>query len=166
MSSSQPGSPTLSRWVAPAALVIAVIAIAVAIWAVVRSPAEPAASPGEPAANAQQSGDAKARICAAADLVRNAVSRQTNLDPGPDPSAKVAVAANARLATVGGGEYLLSRLDPATPPALADKIRSFANNLQEIGMHQLGGLANTDPAVAALLTDAQATSQQITDMCK
>jgi hypothetical protein len=166
MTHSHPGQPTRSRWVAPAALVIAVIAVGIAIWAVVRSPGEPARSPGEPAVNAQQSGDAKGRVCAAFDMVRNAVSIQTNSDLGPDPVAREAVAANARLATLGGGEYLLSRLDPATPPELADAVRSFANKLQEIGMNQLIGVPNTDPTVAALLNEAQAASQKITDLCK
>lgn len=166
MTHSQPGQPTRSRWVAPAALVIAVIAIGVAIWALVRSPDEPAPSPGEPAVNAQQSDDAKGRVCAAFDIVRRAVSMQTNIDMGPDPVAREAVAANARLATLGGGEYLLSRLDPATPPELANAVRSFANNLQDVGLNQLVGMPNTDPTVAALLNEAQAASTQITDMCK
>jgi hypothetical protein len=150
---------TPSRWVGPAALVIAVVAIGLAIWALVRTP-------GEPAVNAQQSGDAKARVCVAFDTVRKAVSVQTNADRGPDPVAKEAVAANARLATLGGGEYLLSRLDPTTAPELADAVRSFANKLQDIGMNQLAGVPNTDPALAARLSEAQAGSQQIADMCK
>ena len=100
MTSSQPASPTPSRWVAPAALLIAEIAIGVAIWALVRTP-------GEAAVSAQQSDDAKARVCVAFDMVRKAVSVRTNADLGPDPVAKEAVAANARLATLGGGEYLL-----------------------------------------------------------
>lgn len=91
---------------------------------------------------------------------------QTNIDMGPDPVAREAVAANARLATLGGGEYLLSRLDPATPPELANAVRSFANNLQDVGLNQLVGMPNTDPTVAALLNEAQAASTQITDMCK
>ena len=33
-------------------------------------------------------------------------------------------------------------------------------------MNQLVGMANTDPAVAARLSEAQAASQQIADMCK
>ena len=167
MTSSQPASPTPSRWVAPAALLIAVIAIGVAIWALVRTPGEAAVNAQQaPAGNAQGSDDAKARVCVAFDTVRKAVSLQTNADLGPDPVAKEAVAANARLATLGGGEYLLSRLDPATPPELADPVRSFANNLQDIGMNQLVGMPNTDPAVAARLSEAQAASQQIADMCK
>ena len=135
------------------------IAIGIAIWALLRTP-------GEAAVNSQQSDDAKARVCVAFDMVRKAVSLRTNVDLGPDPVAKEAVAANARLATLGGGEYLLSRLDPATPPELADPVRSFANNLQDIGMNQLVGMANTDPAVAARLSEAQAASQQIADVCK
>jgi len=71
------------------------------------------------------------------------------------------VAANARPATLGGGEYLLSRLDPATPPELADAVRSFANNRHDIGMNQLVGVPNTDPTAAARLSEAQASSQQI-----
>jgi hypothetical protein len=163
---SQPASPPPSRWVAPAALVIAVIAIGVGIWAIARPPGGPSGPPGEPAVNAQQSDDAKAGVCAAFDMVRKAVSTQTNIDMGPDPVAREAVAANARLATLGGGEYLLSRLNPATPRELADAVRSFANNLQDIGINQLVGAPNTDPTVADLLNEAQATSTKITDMCK
>jgi len=164
MTTSEPGS--VARWVAPAALVIAVIAIGVAIWAVVQSPGEPATKPGEPAANAEQPGDAKAHVCAAFDMVRKSVQLRTNADLGPDPVAKEAVAANARLATIGGGEYLLSRLGSATPPDLATAVRSFANNLQDIGMSQLVGVLNTDPALGAKLSEAQGASEQIAGMCK
>ena len=76
-------------------------------------------------------------------MVRKAVSVQTNIDLGPDVVAKEAVAANARLATLGGSQYLLSRLDPATPADLADAVRSFANNLQDVAMDQLVGVPLT-----------------------
>jgi len=167
VTSSHRAMRTSSRWVPAAALLIAVVAIGLAVWALVRTSDEPAVNAQQPpTVNAQQSDDAKARVCAAFDTVRKAVSMQTNADLGPDPVAKEAVAANARLATLGGGEYLLSRLDPATPPELADAVRSFANNLQDIGMSQLVGVPNTDPALAAQLGEAQAASPQIADMCK
>ena len=166
MTSSRQAMRPPSAWVAPAALTIAMIAIGLAIWALVRTPGEPADNAQQPADNAQQSDDAKAGVCVAFDTVRKAVSMQTNADLGPDPVAKEAVAANARLATLGGGEYLLSRLDPATPPELADAVRSFANNLQDIGMNQLVGVPNADPTLAARMSEAQAASQQIADMCK
>lgn len=156
---AQTVSPSPPRWVAPAALVIAVIAVGVAIWTLVRAP-------GEPAVTAQQSDDAKARVCAAFDSVRKAVSVQTNVDLGPDVVAKEAVAANARVATLGGSQYLLSRLDPAAPADLADAVRSFANNLQDVGMAQLVGVPNTDPTMAARLSEAQAASVQIATLCK
>jgi hypothetical protein len=157
--SSEPATPTLSRWAAPAALVLAVIAIGVAIWALVRAP-------GEPAVAAKQSDDAKAQVCGAFDTVRKAVSVQTNADLGPDPIAKEAVAANARLATLGGGEYLLSRLDPGTPLELADAVRSFANNLQDIGMSQLVGVPANDATLTVRANEVQAGSEKIAGMCK
>ena len=167
MTLSEPASRTRSHWVAPAALVIAVIAIGVAIWTLVRSPGEPENARQSPADNARLSpDDAKARACVAFDTVRRAVSTQTNTDLGPDPVAREAVAANARLATLGGGEYLLSRLDPGTPPELADAVRSFANSLQDVGMNQLAGVPSTDPNLTAKMSDAQAASQKLADMCQ
>lgn len=153
-----PTSPTQQRWVAPAALVIAMIAVGLAAWALVQSPAEPAV-------DAQQSEAAKARVCDAFDIVLKAVSMQTNADLGADPVARQAVAANARLATLGGGEYLLSRLGPATPNDLADAVRTFANDIQDVGMNQLVGISNADPQVAALLGTAQDASERIARMC-
>ena len=106
---SQPNPPAQPGWVAPAALALAVIAIAVAIggalWASTRTPDAPAVTAQQPDGTAQQPDGtalqpdaAKARACAAFDMVRKAVSVQTNINLGPDAVAKVAVAANARLA--------------------------------------------------------------------
>lgn len=162
----RPGPPMQLHWVSTAALVIALIAIGVATWMLARSPAEPSGTVAEPAVNAQQSDAAKGRVCGAFDIVRKAVSKQTNTDLGRDPAAMEAVAANARLATLGGGDYLLSRLDPATPPELADAIRGLANDFQDIGMNQLVGVPNSDPAVAELLGRAQTASDHIAFMCK
>jgi hypothetical protein len=156
--------PTQAGWFAPVALVLAVIAVGLAGWSLVRSNSAPAAD--APTFTSQQTADAKTRACGAFDIVRTSVTMQTNADLGPDPVAKEAVAANARLAIIGGGQFLLSRLDPAAPPQIADAVRSFANNLQEIGMNQLLNVPNTDPALAGRLNDAQASSQQITDLCK
>jgi hypothetical protein len=162
----RPASPTQSHRVSTAALVIALIALGVATWMLVQSPAEPSVTMTEPAVNAQQSDVAKGRVCGAFDIVRKAVSKQTNTDLGRDPIAMEAVAANARLATLGGGDYLLSRLDPAAPPELADAVRALANNFQDIGMNQLVGVPNTAPAVAALLGQAQAASDHIALLCR
>jgi hypothetical protein len=147
------------RWAAPVALLVAVVAVALAIWALM------SASSNAPAA-AQQAGDPKMRVCTAFDTVSQAVTGQTHADLGPDPVAQAAVAGNARLALVGGGQYLLSRLDSATPTELADPVRSFANDLQDIGMYALAGVSNTEPEQAARLTQADLVRKQIVELCK
>jgi hypothetical protein len=148
-----------SRWAAPVALLIALIAVGLAVWALL------SASSKAPAA-AQQAGDPKARVCKAFEIVSQAVQIQTHADLGPDPVAQNGVAANARLAMVGGGDYLLSHLDPKTPPELADAVRSFANDLQDIGINALAEVPASDPAQAARLSEGEAGSNKIADLCK
>jgi hypothetical protein len=164
--SAQSSTPAFTRWLAPIALVLALIAVGLAGWALAGSKKEPAATATPTTFTAQQTGDAKKRACDAFDVARKAVTIQTNSDLGPEPVAKEAVAANARLAILGGGQFLLSRVDPATPPEIADALRAFGNNLQNIGMSQLLNIPNTDPALTGQLNDAQTSSQQILDMCK
>ena len=93
-------------------------------------------------------------------------SLQTHADLGPDPIAQQAVAGNAGLSLVGGGEYLRSRLDGQTPPDLAEAVRLFANNLDEIGMNALAGATNDDPQQAARLSAGEDGRNQVTSLCK
>ena len=152
-------SDTTPGWIAPAALVTAVVAVVLAVWGLLRSPADDDPS-------AEQTAEAKTQVCDAFDMVRNAVSLQTNADLGKDKVATQAVAANARLATLGGGQFLLSRLDAAVPQDLADAVRSFANNLEYIGMGQLAGMAGDDPAQTSRLNDAQASATRVGELCR
>ena len=134
----------MSRWVAPAALVIAVVAVALAIWALVS-----ASSTGSGNSGTALAGDPKTRVCTAFGTV-----------------TKAAVAANARLALFGGGQSMLDTLDSETPAELADPVRSFGNALQEISMYALAGVANSDPAQSARLVEADSIRQQVADLCK
>jgi hypothetical protein len=147
------------RWIAPAALVIALIAAAVAGWALLR-PTPPSAAP---AAAPQQSGDPKANACDAYRTVSSAISLQTHADPGTEVQG---VAANARLAMSGGATYLLAHLNPGTPADLADAIRTFATGLQDISMNALAGVPNSDPKQADRLRNAEATNSRIAELCK
>ena len=151
-----PGGP---RWLAPAALLVAVIAVGLSIWALV-------SAPSSDSAGGKLAGDPKMRVCTAFDTVSKAVSGQTHNDLGPSPVAQAAVAGNARLALVGGGQYLLSLVDSATPSQVADPVRSFAHDLQDIGMYALAGVPNTDAQQAARLTQADLVRKQIIDACK
>ncbi len=150
---------TKPSWVAPTALVVAVVAVALAAWGLVRSN-----SLGD---GPRASGDeAKTKICEAFDLVRAAVSLQTNADLGPERVAVEAVAANARLATLGGGQFLLARLDETVPSELGDEMRTFANELEYIGMGQLAGAAAADPVQKNRMSNAQATADRVLELCK
>ena len=126
-------------------LLVALAAIGVAAWALVMAWPQ-GKDTAEPTAESKQ------KVCAAFDTVSKAVQLQTHADLGPDSDRAEAVAGNARLSLIGGGEYLLSRLDDQTPPDLADAVRSFANNLEEIGINALAGATNDDPQQAARLT--------------
>jgi hypothetical protein len=160
---AQPAETSRTGQLVVAALVIALAALAVAVWALVSSPSS---SSETSAASADQSTDPKTRVCSAFQLVRGAVSLQTNANLGPDPVATQAVAANARLATLGGGQFLLSRLDNDVPTELADAARSFANNLEYIGMGQLAGAPADDANQTNRMNDAQATSNKLAELCQ
>jgi hypothetical protein len=151
------------RWLPLAALLLAVVAVALSIWSLTSALSN---SSGNSSATAKLSGDPKARVCSAFNTVAAAVRLETNLDLGPDPVAQTAVAGNARLALMGGGQYLLNQLDGATPRELADPIRSFANQLQDIGMFALAGVPNNEPQQATRMTEADVTRKQISDACK
>jgi hypothetical protein len=94
------------------------------------------------------------------------VPLQTNIDLGTEPVAQAAVSANARLALFGGGQYLLNQLDSATPKELADPVRSFANNLKDIGMNALADVQSSDPDQVLRMAQGDTTRLQIADLCE
>lgn len=147
-------------WVAPAALLVAVIAVGVAVFALVKSPTQ------TDVAVTGSDGDSKTRVCQKFNTVRNAVSLQTHADIGQEPAAIQAVAANARLAMSAGGSALLEQVDSSTPKDLADAVSNFANGLQDISINALAGITNNDPAQTALLQNTEAASKTVTDLCK
>ncbi|MGY4651528.1 hypothetical protein [Mycobacterium sp. URHB0021] len=148
------------------AIIIAVVALALAGWSLFLSLHDRASQVHY--TDAQQA-DAKVKACSAIDLVRRGISLNTNLQPagGPaDVTGSQAVAANARVALYDGGQYLLARLDTATPTDLADAIRKFADTAMDIGAAATAGAQNSDPAQAARLQDADSANATITELCK
>jgi hypothetical protein len=151
---------------APAVIaVIAVVALGLSVWAVLRPYLENFASDDERA-------EAKEEVCTAFDVVRRGVQLNTNLQPpgGPqDVTGSLTVAANSRVALYDGGWYLLDALDrrhPATPDDLADPVRTFADNLIDIGAAATAGALNTEPEQAARLRDAYQANATIAEKCK
>lgn len=151
------------RWLAPAALALAVLAaIGAAVALFKPSPATGGAGPSD---------DPKGQACAAFEVVSRAVSFQTKRSPGPDagpaaPIAAEAIAANARLSMAGGASYLLERLPSNAPKDLADEIRSFATGLNGLAINALAGIANDKEPQAGLLKSVENSNKTISQLCK
>jgi len=141
--------------------------LGVSLWVLLKKPWTESSSEttttAPPGSSPQQVADAKAKTCAAYTTVSTAVNARANAQAPSEPEA---VGANARLAAGLGSIYLLDRLDPATPPALADAIRKYAANIDEVAMFSLAGVGTDDPAQAARLNEWPALNTQITDLCK
>ena len=140
-------------------LFLALTAIGVAAWAMVMAWPQKDDT-GQPTAESKQ------KVCAAFDTVSKAVQLQTHADLGPDPIAQTAVASNARLSLIGGGEYLRNQLDEQTPKELADAARAFANDLSDIAVNALAGATNDDPQQTARMTAGEAARTKLVDLCK
>lgn len=144
---------------------LAVVAIALSVWALLR----PVGGSDDAATYSDaQRVEAKAQVCGAFKTVRKGVAVNTNLQvPGGegDVAGTLGVAANARISLYDGGQYLLARLAPATPTDLADAVRGFANGLMDIGAAGTAGVQNADPEQAKRLSDADAASTRIGQLC-
>jgi hypothetical protein len=162
-------SGSVVRWLAAAALVVALGALGISLWVLLRPPStDSSAASATTAPSPQQTTDAKTRVCGAYDTVGAAVTLRINANPGPDPAAAQAEAvdANTRLALAVGYSYLLSHLDPATPAPIADAMRRFADDLHEIAINSLAGVNSDDPAQAGRLQNMLTLNTQILDLCK
>lgn len=154
------------RWKGPGvlagfALVIAIAALALAGWTWWQSRTEPSYS-------AEQQTAAKDAVCRAFVSVRTGVATNTHLQPpggDSDVTGTMAAAANARGALMDGGQYLLARLEPATPPDLADAVRRFANGLLDFGAAATAGAPNDDPGQTARQRDLDSQSDALNKMC-
>jgi len=130
--SSPSAQPKALQWITYVALAIAVLAVILAALAYF-GPARNSAS-----AIPQQGGDAKANVCAAYAATRKAVVLNTHLQ-SPNPDSQLAVAANARLALIGGGAYLSQRLaaNTAAPADLANAANSLTTTIEQLGIDYL-----------------------------
>ncbi len=166
--SAQSRAGLAARALTAVALVVALAALGVSLWVLLKKPwtessSAETTSTAPPGPSPQQVTDAKAKACGAYISVSNAVNGRANANTAAEPEA---AGANARLATAVGQTYLLERLDPATPPPLADAIRKYAANIQEVAMVSLAGVGGDDPAQGARINEWPALNTQITDLCK
>jgi hypothetical protein len=161
-----------SRGLTYAALAIAVVATGVAIagWFRPSPPPPPPAHPSTPTYSEQQISDAKARACAALDVVQKGVGMHAGTGPeaqlSNDPATAEAQSANARLAIVAGGWYLRDHLEAATPQPLADEVRHVSGVLLDLGENYLAGLRNEDPKTSDLVKDGNSSFDRALGLCK
>jgi hypothetical protein len=152
-----------SRLATSAALTIAVIATAIAIAAWFR----PTPQSASPTFSDQQTAHAKSNVCSAYTAVHQGVVRNTHLaDPNPhDPAGQFAIAANARLALLGGGAYLRDRVaaQPATPADLAQAVSSMGTTIEQLGVGYLE--AATNIVLDPLRHDLDSEVTQINKLC-
>jgi uncharacterized membrane protein len=125
-----------SRWPIYLALAIAVVAAVLAGLAYFH-PAHNGASV------AQQGGDAKGNVCSAYTSTRKAVVINTHLETR-NPDVQLAVAANARLALIGGGAYLRDRVaaNAGAPANLTTAANSLATTIEQLGINYLTNASN------------------------
>jgi hypothetical protein len=150
---------TSPRSIAFAALAIALIAVVVAVVAWLRPMRAQSYS-------AEQSAQAKKNVCAAWAPVRKSVWVGTpNPRPG-DPVAQDAVAANVRLAMIGGGSFLKETVasEPATPDNLAKAIDSVAHTLQWMGVYYLARM-DTQDVIGPLKHDLDSEGVVVDKLC-
>ena len=150
-------------------LAIATLGASAYMW---RNPITPIDAPTAPTAAAEptftdaQREEAKAKVCDAFLVVSSGVANSSELQAEEgDAVGAVAIASNARLALLGGGQYMLDRVDPATDPALAEAARAFGNALMDVGAAAIAQIPNDDPAHQERLKDADEQNAKLQGMC-
>lgn len=112
---------------------------------------------------------AKIALCDALKLASYGISINTKLSVTsgtPDQTTALAIAANARLAFVTGGQYVSTKIVPAVPAELADVAHKYMDTLVAIGARATAGAQPDDPEQKSHFDDAATYSTQINDICK
>lgn len=159
-----------SRWIALSALGIALVGLGVGIGAWLR-PMPQASSPAstaEPSFTEEQIAQAKAHVCDAYGLVKDAVVLNTHrTNPVPDDEiGALATGLYGPVAIYQGGDYLLDRLEaePATPVDLANGVRSLGSAMKKLAMTDL--TAEPDFVRDPLRQNAEAGSTTLDKLCQ
>ena len=157
-----------SRWPTFIAIAIALIGVAVGFVGWFRPTPHNNQPPPKPTYTAQQTADAKAKVCAAFGKVTRAVDVANRVPRGSDATAVLAAATTMRQAFDVGSRYLVVTLaeEPATPADLAVAIRKEATSLQEGVMGYLDGLTNSDPEMRPLVGANTEAVETIRGLCK
>ena len=157
-----------SRWPTFAALAIAVIALAVGLIGWFRPVAPTNQPPPKPAYTAQQTTDAKAKVCAAFAKLERAVTVVNAVPDGSNANEQLASATGTRQVFDVFSRYLLATLaeEPATPPDLATAVRKEASSLQDAVIGYLDGFTKSDPEMQPVVEANTEAAVTIRQLCK
>ena len=149
-------------------LTIALIGIAVGFVGWFRPVPHNNQPPPKPTYTAQQTADAKAKVCVAFEKLERAVGVANAVPHGSDANGTLAAATTMRQVFDVGSRYLFATLAelPATPADLAAAVRNAANSLQEGVMGYLDGLTNSDPEMQPLVNANTEAAETIRGLCK
>jgi hypothetical protein len=154
-----------SRWPTFAALAIAVIALAVGVGGWFRPVPHNNQPPPKPTYTAQQTADAKAKVCGAFAKLDRAVGVLNALPGGSDEHV---AAVDTRQVFDVFSRYFLATLseEPATPADLAAAMREQASSLEEAVIDYQVGLTKSDPEMRSAVDTNSATANTIRQLCK
>ena len=154
-----------ARWPTFTALAIALIALAVGIVGWFRPAPHNNQPPSKPTYTAQQTADAKAKVCAAFAKLDRAGGVNNALPRGSDP---VVAAVNSRQIFDVFSRYLSATLaeEPATPADLATAVRKQASTLEEVVILDQEGFSNSDPELKPVVDANSASADTIRQLCK
>lgn len=158
-------TPPQARWIAPAALVLSLLAAGAAGWSLFK-PAPEAKEVASVIFSGPEADNPKDAACKATDLVATGVMRQSQVNLGPEPAALETVAANTRLAMASGAVYLRDTVPVNTPPELAEPIATLAKQLQDAAQHFFVGQTSGDPEQSARLAAAAESTKKVAELCK
>ena len=154
-----------SHWPTLIAIAIALIGLAVGFVGWFRPTPHNNQPPPKPTYSAQQTADAKAKVCAAVGKLDRAVSVAKGLPKGPDP---LVASINVRQIFDVFSRHLLATLaeEPATPADLATAVRKQADTLAEVVIGYEDGFGTFDPELKPVVDANSAATDTTQRLCK
>jgi len=154
-----------SRWPTFVTLAIALIGVAVGFVGWFRPVPHNNPPPPKPTYTAQQTADAKAKVCAVFGKLDRAVGVLKALPNGRD---ELVAAIDTRQVFDVFGRHLLATLteEPATPTDLATAVREQATTLEEVVIGYQDGLGTSDPELRPVVDANSASADTIRQLCK
>jgi hypothetical protein len=154
-----------ARWPTFTALALALIALVVGLVGWFRPVPHNNQPPSKPTYTAQQTADAKAKVCAAFAKLDRAGGVNNALPRGSDP---VVAAVNSRQIFDVFSRYLSATLaeEPATPSDLATAVREQATTLEQVVILDQEGFSNSDPELKPVVDANSASADTIRQLCK